>query len=207
MQRSIALLILFCALGAVVWAGMRLANIVRAPANNLPPIDIAQMEPASVELQEAAHPFLEIYGRLEQQNETKIAQQPLDKPFGYTLKGVVALGQMRWAVLSHDGRDVIVREGELLEGGAKVLRVRAEGIDLAIDDGVVMLGFNAGVPVSMAEIAQDESIDGTSVAKGNFTTETRSAVLFQDMSSDEILAALQEAERQRKERGWVTESE
>lgn len=61
---------------------------------------------------------------------------------GYSLRGLVQSGGATWAVLAHPAGARMVRAGDRLEGGAKVVRISAEGVWLARGGGAPeLLGF------------------------------------------------------------------
>ncbi|SIS95518.1 hypothetical protein SAMN05421759_107153 [Roseivivax lentus] len=207
MKNAVSYLALIGSVAVAGWAAFGLVETATAPEYVLPQIGQTETS-ASVEVtSRTSPPFLAIYGTPSAPETRPTVAEPAVEPPAFVLKGLIAVGEVRWAVLSRDGVDVVVREGEVLEGGATVTRVRAEGIELGTEAGPMELGFNADAPVALTQIAAGPTPDGPSDPKGNFASGAPKAVLFQDMSSDEILAALEQAEERRIARGWVTNSE
>ena len=207
MKSALAYVFLFGSFVAAGWSSLQLFEAVNTPARDLPSLSAMQSTPSAVAVGEMSLPFLAIYGApVATTEDAPIAERP-DETFGYVLKGLIAVGEARWAVLSRDGVDVVVREGEVLMDGAEVTKVQAEGIEIATDTGLMVLGFNSDTPVARAEIPATSLTAEASGTKGNFNANAPRAVLFQDMTTDEILAALEQAEERRIARGWVTNSE
>ena len=154
----------------------------------------------------AARPFLAIYGSPPPPPPPAAAPVAQPAPLDYTLKGVVASGEMRWAILSRPGGDLLVREGDVLESGVSVAQVHAEGVDLMRDGQRIALGFDAEAPVLYAEIespAPEAEPEATDPGFGKMYTPDRQAVLFQEMTPAQLQEMLAQAEANRQERGWV----
>lgn len=207
MTRLLSLLALLGSLAAAGWSIAAIVTVLEAPAPEVPVVVSVEPTVNATPAKEASRPFLAIFGTpaVPEVPEPEVARPPVS--FDFVLKGVIAVGDVRWAILSKDGADVVVREGETLEGGVEVVTVLAEEIELVTPNGAVTLGFKSETPVTMAEIRPSETARDRAGPKGNFVPDAPAAVLFQDMSSDEILAALEQAEEERVSRGWVTASD
>lgn len=211
MMRAMSLSALILSLACLGWATIGLVETLETPERAIPRIGVSLPSPVAGIAAQASPPFLAIYGSPTELGTVVPRPVVNDDPFGFVLKGLIAVGDVRWAVLSKDGADVVVREGEVLEGGLTISRVHAEGIELTTDDGPMMLSFNADEPVSLREVpagvALSDASGQSTGPKGNFVSQAPTAMLFQDMTPDEIMAALEAAEERRAARGWVTESE
>lgn len=206
-MRSLSGLALLASLTGVVWAGRELVLALQAPPRALPLIENTFPVPDVALDEKVSPPFLAIFGSVYETARAQPASAAEAFRLPYLLKGLIVVGDVRWAVLSHDDGDLVVQEGEDLGDGVTVRQVRAEGIELATADGLMILGFDADTPVAMAEVAAVQDLSDSTGPKGNFNTAPTAAVLFQDMTSDEILAALERAEERRIARGWVAPSD
>ncbi len=204
--------IALCALlGAVAWSavqfgqsiGMRVARDdpapVRAGAGRGAAFDAESVAPeAAGEL-----PFLPIFGvprpAPEPATETP---RPAPTRFSYSLKGVAASGRLRWAILRGAEGDILVREGDTVAGGAKIVAIHADGVDVDLGSRILTLNFSEARPVAMGDVAAGATRPGHG---DPLPRPQRQKVIYQDMSPAELLAALEAAEQRRRERGWVTE--
>lgn len=92
--------------------------------------------------------------------EPEPIQQPeFDEPDSYdtsmyVLRGLVQDENGGWGLLETDIGSMVVRPGDILEGGEEVLQITAEGIEIGIFDEVYLIGFDDDAERSLAEPAR-----------------------------------------------------
>ncbi|MDW4500482.1 type II secretion system protein N [Sulfitobacter sp. D35] len=154
----------------------------------------------------SGQPFLPVFGVPTSPKPVVDAQRPMpEKPrFDYRLKGVVASDLMRWAILSGEGGDLLVREGDKVDGAARIAKIYAEGVD------VVLAGETLNITFSETDRVDIAAFEAKPQARSNPRTAPRpktQEIVYQNMSPDEILAVLSRAEEERQARGWVPRAE
>ena len=217
MIRLLAVAALVAAMGGTGLAGMRLAEVFSAEAPGTPAAEpgVVPGTASTVDdgVADEARPFLPIYGTPPPARASPPQTDASDPAVAYTLRGVVTSGAMRWAILRGPEADLVVGEGDVLPDGARVARVHAEGVELGRSDGrIERIGFTVAARVRRAEVAPAASVASASASatagpdrpSPSGRGPPRGAILFQDMSGAEIMAAMEAAEQRRIERGWVT---
>lgn len=209
--RLIAGSLTFAASTAVVLAGWQFMLVLeewcKGPSS-LPQLQaVAEQQTIRAEaLQPTERRWLPVFGMarrtLNQQTE------PEKEAFDYRLKGVVATGSMRYAILTKGGRDLLVTEGDSLDGGPEILAIHAEGLDVQLRDRVLSLGFAENRPVAIKRLAQETPRNA--VPDQRFATmlppKEATEVIFQDMNQEELLKVLRKAEADRLSKGMFLEN-
>ncbi|UWQ35175.1 hypothetical protein K3555_21180 (plasmid) [Leisingera sp. M527] len=138
----------FCtliALAAAAQAGQLLWQEVRAPSS-LPARALAAA-PAAVQQPAAAPAPPRSWAPLFGEKQPPQPQAPASAPaasatepplasLGYALQGVVQAGEATWAMISHPAGARLLRAGDELPGGVKVVRIDSRGLWLSRRDGV-----------------------------------------------------------------------
>ncbi len=199
MNRRLALSALLAALIGSGVAGLRLAEVSVAPvvdsldrgqpAGTDAPIPAAVPESKSLT-------FLPIFGSalpLPQVVGATAAASPAAR-IDYLLKGLIASGAMRWAVLSGTDGDILVREGDDLGPDLRIVGIFADRVDIAAQGSIVSLRFikdaasdadrPAAASTPVAETGQPRRTD---------PTPSRQMVGSQPMSREEVFALLEAA--------------
>lgn len=196
---------------AVVLAGWHFTLVLedwRDGPSSLPQLQaVAQQDTTrATALHPAERRWLPVFGlaRRTLNQETR----PEQLAFDYRLKGVVATGNMRYAILTKGGNDLLVTEGDVLDGGPQILAIHAEGLDVQLPDGVLSLGFAENRPVAIKRLEQ-ETPKGA-VRDERFATmlppKETTEVIFQDMDQEAILKVLRKAEADRLSKGLILET-
>lgn len=219
MFRTIAILCLAMALGGMFAAGLAIKDAVTwkpgsdsvvmgTPASDDPKLTTGTVAPTA-EIA-ANQPFLPIFGVAEVGTpRAEIRSAMPEKPkLSYQLKGVIASQSMKWAILSGAEGDVLVREGDPLGASGEITRIYPDGIEIDVGGETFSLTFSESGPVQVAAFEPDPDIMATSERPLKATPQDtprpqRQEVIYQNMSSKEVLALLRDAERMRRERGWI----
>ena len=80
-------------------------------------------------------------------------------PPAIALRGVVLSGAERWAIVSIDGRDLLVREGEALDDGWTVAEILSDELVVGLGDRRETVAFDRSAPVRTMVVADAESGD------------------------------------------------
>lgn len=204
------LTLLACA--GLVWSGLQASQAWmawRAGPAELPRAEVAMTAPdTATPASEGVdtRPWLPIFGVPRQDLRQQVARQATG--VDYALKGVVASGNMRWAILTGAGRDLLVREGDVLQDGTEIVTIHAEGLDITLDGALVSLGFAEDAPVAVQRLTPDPAPPATASADQPTMLPPASATegIFQNLSTDQVLAILRKAEAQRREKGIILDS-
>lgn len=122
---------------------------------------------------------------------------------GLTLKGVIASGDRRWAILSDDNTDHVVREGDEIAPNIMVARIGTDKVELKIDGMDHSLVFSEKSPVKTARLSKSASgTSGTSPVSGQKPASGLSVepaeIFVQGISTNDALAILRKADANRK---------
>lgn len=218
MARTLATLLLLAALVAAVFAGRGLLELLRNPEAPQAAISGAErgtalQSTAADKAQQDDVAWQPIFGDVEDQPEPVRATPKAAPPsFDYALKGVIAAGDIRWAILSGAGSDLLVQEGDVIDE-VRIAEIRPRGIDVEIQGDRRSINFTESSPVEVAEIelsADDSSRETTDDSELNGRSEAAGGaiqkVAFQDLTREQLQEILKQAEQKRRERGWVMES-
>lgn len=143
MVRLFAFLCVFLALAGVALAGIELQRVLSgAPLHAADPATNPQTSPSQPAERSARSPrrWPALFG-VQQVSQpqpptppTPPAQpQPPVSSLGYVLKGTVTQGGSTWAILAHPAGDRIVKAGDFLTDGVKVVEIDGKG--LWVDNG------------------------------------------------------------------------
>lgn len=129
---------------------------------------------------------------------------PSDIRFDYQLKGVVATGSMRWAILTKGGKDLLVRQGDQIGDDIEIAAIHAEGIEVRLPGGTLNVGFKQNQPVEIRRLADPSP--KPKVPDQKFATmlpsKETTKIIFQGMTQEDVLKFLQQAETERQKRGY-----
>ena len=110
------------------------------------------------------------------------------------MRGLVTSGEARWAIVSSDGRDLLVREEDELDGGWIVAAIETHGVTLTKGERRELIAFDATVPVRT--LAMDT--DGAAAPAGSAPPQrVRTAAT----TVTELRDLIQRAESERRARG------
>lgn len=212
MYRLIGFILVLASAAAAVAAGLRLEQALSQPVASVQADDVVSPGDAVLSMDEepGPRPFLAIFGTEPEPipSAPVAAAEPDEPEFDHTLKGVIASGDMRWAILEGPSGDMLVREGDQIDGG-EIAHIHAEGVEVDIGGEVLTLTFSASERVEFAEIEAPDLDDEEDVLADNQPRPQkpeRRQVIFQGMSPDDLRKVLREAEQNRKDRGWVDTS-
>lgn len=163
-------------------------------------------DPVSEEPRSAVLTWLPIFGVPEAPppEEEIVAPEP-PPSFDYDLKGVIASGEIRWAILSGSDGDLIVREGDRVDD-ALIRSIHSGGIDVELGGETLSVRFSEDRPVEVAEVALDRT-EPVERSRGNFQTEAEpeiQEVIYQGMTQDELREVVRKAQERQRERGIGT---
>ena len=104
----------------------------------------------------------------------------------YTLSGLVALGPKRWAFITSDQGDALVKIGDTLFDGEVVAEIEPEGVWLEKDGARHLVAFTENKSVSIVTLPErDISGDGANPSA------PAEVIRVQDLSEDELRALLE----------------
>ncbi len=90
------------------------------------------------------------------------AQAPPKKAEKYRLVGLVAGGKDAWAIMTASDGDVLVRVGDRLIGGERVIEIEANGVWIDRDDKRVLIRFEETANEMMARIMSNGAVEADS---------------------------------------------
>jgi type II secretory pathway component PulC len=99
----------------------------------------------------------------------------------FALKGLVTSGEMRWAIVTADGVDALVREGDTLAGGAEVEEIRPEGVWLRIDERRELVAFSDEAPVRTTSVEMEPGASSEEAAPEEIQTQSLTPVQLRDI--------------------------
>lgn len=138
-MRLIAPLFTLAALALAALAAQQLWLLLSAPQHQQaqrPPLSQQAAEPQPQPPRSSA-PWLPLFGEKQPPRPASPAKQQPQPPkpslppiesLGYVLKGRVQAGQATWAIVAHPSGEQLVRQGDQLREGIKVLRIDAQGL-------------------------------------------------------------------------------
>lgn len=90
------------------------------------------------------------------------AQAPPNKAEKYRLVGLVAGGKDAWAIMTASDGDVLVRVGDRLIGGERVIEIEANGVWIDRDDKRALIRFEETANEMMARIMSNGAVEADS---------------------------------------------
>lgn len=165
---------------------------------------------ATASAEDTRLPWLPIFGAPEEPEKAEPQSVVPTAPaeFNYRLRGVIASGDTRSAILSGEGGEILAQEGDVLDD-ARIIAIHAESIDVELDGKTLTVSFAQDVPIETARLDADEIERAAPKNAPDTKTVTKPPpqnVIFQTMSREDLLKVLREAEKRRKERGLVPKS-
>lgn len=139
-MRLIAPLLTLTALALAGLAAQQLMLLLTAPQHQLTQLPPLQQQTESQPPQpRSSAAWQPLFGEKQPPRAPKPPQQQAEpqppKPqlpplesLGYVLKGRVQAGQATWAIVAHPSGEQLVRQGDQLREGIKVLRIDAQGL-------------------------------------------------------------------------------
>lgn len=215
MGRTLASFLVLAALGAAIITGRGFFDRLTAP--EVPErlaIETDVTEPALEEAEPSAPEdtvvWSPVFGTPAPETPViRVEPTPAPASFDFDLKGVIVSGETRWAILSGAGSDTLVQEGDVI-GDARIVAIKPRGIEIEINGGTQSVAFSETAPIERAEVEVPEVVlEERSPALPGIAGEDDprvQEVIFQGMSKERLQEILREAEKKRRERGWIVQS-
>ena len=196
LSRALYVACTLCAMAALLLAGRSLWHVVAEPE---PAAEVVLSAASGTGPEEGAQPartgaWPAIFGAPDP--ELPVATPPARMPATYELKGLVTSGGTRWAILSANGADELVREGDVLAEGVEVESIRPEGVWLRFEDLRELVAFSDAAPIRTASVALRPG-DGTG------TSPRRQDVRTQSLTPTQLRDLILKSEADRAARGLV----
>ncbi len=160
---------------------------------------------------EPQRPYLPIFGVPQAKNPDRPVPAPTatEPEFGYELRGIIASGSMRWAILSDGRRDLLVREGDRVTDHARIRRIHPEGVDVVIGPRQLSVTFSESDPIALFSLTDPRDSSAGAHVTGSTTTQKEphlQMVGSRRMSREDVLQILDQANLGKAAREWLPET-